>query len=288
MTCMRRGDFAAAWRISDAILEARRGSPEGCSSWPRHLQFVWNGDAVAGKRVLVRCYHGLGDTIQFVRLLAPLREHARETILWVQPVLCELLRSVRGVDRILPLHDGAPECDYDVDVELMELPHVLRLTPARIPRRVPYIYVTPADQPAPAAGTRRVGIAWRSGDWLRERSIPAKLLAPLAGVAAVQWFSLQYPAQPAPLALTDLACDDIESMAARMSMLDLVICVDTMVAHLAGALGIPVWTLLHDECDWRWMRERSDSPWYPTMRLFRQRESGNWRDVIDEVSRALA
>jgi hypothetical protein len=284
---MRRGDFAAAWQVSDEILRTRRQASEDCSDWPRHLQFVWKGDPVDDKRVLVRCYHGLGDTIQFVRLLAPLRQRASETTLWVQPALHELLPSVRGVDHVLPLHDGAPDCEYDVDVEVMELPHVLRLTEDQIPRAMPYIYVEPAAPLAHVPGTRRVGIVWRSGDWLAERSIPASLLAPLGEIAGVQWFSLQYPAVTAPLALAELACQDIASMAAKMLTLDLVITVDTMVAHLAGALGMPVWTLLHHDCDWRWMSERTDSPWYPTMRLFRQRAPGDWTTVIEDVAHAL-
>jgi hypothetical protein len=189
---------------------------------------------------------------------------------------------------LIPLHDGSPDCEYEVDVELMELPHVLRLTPAQIPRAVPYIYVEPAAASAPPAGTRRVGIAWRSGDWMPERSIPVALLAAFRKLGGVRWYSLQYPAEPAPLESIDLACEDIKTMAARMRTLDLVICVDTMVAHLAGALRIPVWTLLHHDCDWRWMCERADSPWYPTMRLFRQRSPGDWTEVIEEVSEALS
>jgi hypothetical protein len=292
-SAMRRGDFAEAWRICDAVLAERRG--RNCSTWPRHLQYVWNGSPVDGRRVLVRCYHGLGDTIQFVRLLAPLRARARRVTLWVQPALIELLGGVRGADELLPLHDGAPHADYDVDVELMELPHVLRLSERDLPGEIPYIYVSHA---APSRASRllsrasagvaelRVGLAWRAGDWDRRRSIPEAAIGRLLQVPRVQWVSLQYPDAP-PCNCEDQGCRDIRELGARMHGVDLVISADTMNAHLAGALGLPVWTLLPAECDWRWMTDRSDTPWYPTMRLFRQLRADGWDAVIDEVIDAL-
>src|SRR5215211_3290309 len=119
---MRRGDFAAAWKISDELLLARRDEDQ----WKlqRWQQSIWNGSDVAGKKVLVRCYHGLGDTIQFIRYAALLKTLAAEVIVWVQPSLIPLLRSVAGIDRLLPLHDGVPDVEYDVDVELNELPYL--------------------------------------------------------------------------------------------------------------------------------------------------------------------
>jgi hypothetical protein len=128
---MRRGDFASAWELSDRILRARAGVP--CWHLPRHEQWIWNGDPLGGKRVLVRCYHGLGDTAQFIRYLPALRRITREVYLWVQAELIPLVERVPGVDRILPLHDGTPEIDYDVDVEIMELAHVFRTTLDTIP-----------------------------------------------------------------------------------------------------------------------------------------------------------
>lgn len=290
---MLRGNFAAAWHISDAVLRRRLQHAVDCNAWSRHEQFVWRGQPVDGERVLVRCYHGLGDTLQFVRLLAPLRQRTREIVLWAQPVLLPLLQSVAGIDRLLPLHDGAVDVDYDLDVELMEIAHLLRLTPERIPNRVPYIHL--ASPPPPCGGgTGRghtplhVGLVWRSGNWAPERSIPRRFIAGLAAAHDVRWYSLQYPSERLPLDAIDWSCADIVQMAARIRSLDLLICVDTMAAHLAGAIAAPVWTLLHADCDWRWMRERSDTPWYPTMRLFRQRSAGNWRGVMDEVLAALA
>ncbi len=143
---MRRGDFAAAWNVSDQVLRARAGIP--CSPLvPRHFQYFWDGQPLDGKRVLVRCYHGLGDTIQFIRYAPLLRSLAREVIVWAQPKLIPLLRSVTGIDLLLPLNDVAPDVEFDTDVELMELPHVFRTTIATIPAEVPYLHVTPAPLP---------------------------------------------------------------------------------------------------------------------------------------------
>jgi hypothetical protein len=282
MEAMRRGDFDAAWCVSDALRRAGRIVPQRPDQ-PRHLQCVWDGTPVDGRRVLVRCYHGLGDTLQFVRLLPLLRERAREVVLWTQPALVELLATVDGVDRVEPMHDGAPDIARDVDVELMELPYILRLSRERIPARVPYLGVR---APARANGERkRVGLAWRSGAWDPARSIPDASLAPLADLD-VHWSSLQF-GHPPPAFADDLASADLAEQARRIAGLDLVISVDTMTAHLAGALGVPVWTLLPTPCDWRWMDASEDTPWYPTMRLVRQRRRGDWDEVVGRVAASL-
>src|SRR5215217_4156499 len=104
---MQHGDFARAWAISDTVLRERARVP--CAHWPRHLQYIWDGSSLKGKRVLVRCYHGLGDTVQFIRYAPQIRAIAREVIVWAQPALLPLLRTARGIDRLLPLHDGAPD-----------------------------------------------------------------------------------------------------------------------------------------------------------------------------------
>jgi hypothetical protein len=284
---MRRGDFAAAWNISDAVLLNRRDEDQ----WKleRWQQSIWNGSAVAGKRVLVRCYHGLGDTIQFIRYAALLKKLAAEVIVWAQPTLIPLLRGVSGIDRLLPLHDGVPEVEYDVDVELGELPYIFRTTMARIPADVPYIFVEPAK--LASNGRLRVGLIWESGDWDTRRSIPFLEVRRLASQApGIDWHILQreplragWDRKLGVISGGDNPLDD----ACVMRALDLVISVDTMTAHLAGALGQKTWTLLPFDSDWRWMLDRSDSPWYPTMHLFRQPEEGRWDAVIDEVGAAL-
>src|SRR5436309_8360053 len=145
---MRAGDFERAWEISDRVLRRRVASGETCWHWPRHLQFIWSGVPLTGQRVLVRCYHGLGDTIQFIRFAAPLREIAREVLVWAQPSLLPLLATAAGIDRALPLHDGIVEAEYDADIESMELPYALRTTLDSLPKRVPYPR-PPATSPAP-------------------------------------------------------------------------------------------------------------------------------------------
>lgn len=286
---MRRGDFDAAWRVCDAVLAERVRRRVDCSHAPRHLQFLWDGRPLAGRRVLVHCYHGLGDTLQFVRLLPRLHRLASRVVLWAQPALLGLLRGAAGIDHLEPLHDGAPDVLRDVDIELMELPHALRLRLDDIPRAVPYLHVPgPRPRPRPHGALPRIGLAWRAGDWNAARSLPPPLLARLGALRGVRWVSLQYPPEPAPLPAVEAGCRDLVELARRMRALDLVICVDTMTAHLAGALGLPVWTLLPEPCDWRWMEAREDSPWYPTMRLLRQPRPGDWAGLVARLAAELA
>jgi hypothetical protein len=279
---MRRGDFATAWNISDALLLSRRDEDQ----WKlqRWQQSIWNGNDVAGKRVLVRCYHGLGDTIQFIRYATLLKKVAAEVIVWVQPSLIPLLRGVNGIDRLLPLHDGVPEVAYDVDVELGELPFVFRTTLESIPAEVPYVFVQPAR--LESNGRLRVGLIWESGDWDSRRSVPFAEVRRLSAVTGVEWHILQrdplragWDGKLGVVSGGDNPLDDARVMRA----LDLVITVDTMTAHLAGALGQKTWTLLPYDPDWRWMLDRNDSPWYPTMRLFRQPAPERWDAVVDQV-----
>jgi hypothetical protein len=286
LEAMRRGDFSTAWKISDAQLLNRDTQDQ--SKLPRHFQNIWDGSSLTGKRVFVRCYHGLGDTLQFIRYAALLKEVAAEVIVWAQPSLIALLRTVKGIDQLLPLHDGVPDVEYDIDVELGELPHVFRTTLTDIPAEVPYIFV----EPAILRGDERfrVGLIWESGDWNTCRSVPFSEIQRLAHLPGIEWHILQREAWRAGwdgklgvISGGDNPLDDARVMRA----LDLVISVDTMTAHLAGALGQRTWTLLPYDADWRWMLKREDSPWYPTMRLFRQKEERRWDAVIDEVARAL-
>lgn len=275
-----RGDLAGAWVVSDRI-RARTGSRRDWSA-PRRLQAVWDGADFAGRRVLIRCYHGLGDTIQFIRYAPLLKAVAREVIVWVQPALLPLLRSAQGIDRLLPLHDGTPNAGYDVDIEVMELPYAFRSTLSTIPRDVPYLTAAAAALDAPRP---RIGIVWRAGDWDRRRSIPFPVVSTLFDVPGVSWYALQMEIAREERLPRLLIPDTrgIERLAEAIRGLDLVVTIDSMPAHLAGALGVPVWTLLPHAADWRWMVGRADSPWYPTMRLFRQSQAGEWGRVIEEI-----
>lgn len=283
---MRRGAFEDAWRISDRVLHARRGAP--CHHLPRHEQYIWDGSPLAGRRVLVRCYHGLGDTLQFIRYLPLVAAVAAKVTVWVQPGLIPLLERTPDMGRLLPLHDGEPGIPFDVDVELQELPHVFRSTLEDLPAAVPYLHVDPA--PLDGNGRLKVGLAWRAGDWAPHRSIPFERLAPLTS-QPVSWVVLQ--GEPGVRERPDgfgvvAGTRDLLDAARVTAALDLMITVDTMNAHLAGALGVPTWTLLPAESDWRWMIGRDDTPWYPTMRLFRQARAGEWDPVVGAVAAALA
>jgi len=285
---MRRGEFEAAWRISDQVgrsnsLDDRR---------PRHFQTVWSGASLRRKRVLIRCHRGLGDTIQFIRYAPLVKAIAAEVVVSAQAELLPLLQTMPAIDRLTVLDDDNDRPRYDVDIEVMELPYALRTRPATIPSDVPYLHVPQSTLPA---GDRlAVGIVWAAGDWDRRRSIPLPQLAPLAAVAEMKLFAFQRGAalgKTEHLPINHLNWRDVVHEAALLRALDLLISVDTLPAHLAGALGVPVWLLLHADPDWRWMREREDSPWYPTMRLFRQTQQGVWQPVLECVAaelRALA
>jgi hypothetical protein len=282
---VRRGAFERAWEINDVILRSHAGRP--CWHLPRHEQYVWNGAPLDGRRVLVRCYHGLGDTLQFIRYAPLIGARASEVIVWAQPRLLPLLRGMAGIDRCLPLHDGDVGIPYDVDVEVMELPYVFRTVIETIPAEVPYLRVGPAA--LMPSDRMKVGIIWRAGDWSPLRTVPFRVLAPLLALP-VSWYVLQsecglgeWPAGRGIVAGTN----DLLELAQVMRSLDLVISIDSMPAHLAGALATPVWTLLPADADWRWMEGRDDSPWYPTMRLFRQKQRSEWEPVIARVTRKL-
>jgi hypothetical protein len=290
MAAMRAHDFARAWRISDRDLVRLRASGSGKHTGPRHLQTIWRGEPLDGRHVLVRCYHGLGDTIQFVRFLPALRRVAGTVTLWAQAELLALLDDFPGIDRLLPLHDGTPEVAFDVDIEVMELAHALRATPTDIAAAVPYLR-EPAAAPHPALAAEpdafAVGLVWDVGNWEHQRAIPPHLLATLGDIPSIRLYSLRPGAWSDPcLRITDAAGASIASLAATMRRLDLVVTVDTMTAHLAGALGHAVWTLLPTPSDWRWGAGVS-TPWYPTMRLFRQAVPGDWTAPLAAVARAL-
>ncbi len=285
MDHMRSGLFEEAWRISDAVLHSAAVTQNPCE--PRHLQRVWDGTDVDGRHVLVRCYHGLGDTLQFIRFMRQLRARAQRVTVWAQAPLLPLLATVDGIDCLLPLHDGDPEVRRDVDVELMEVPHVLRTTVDTLPS-APYIRAPTA--PPIRSERPRVGLVWRAGTWAPHRSIAFADLAPIVSLPAT-WLVLQGAdalRECPPRFGVACGTDSIVDLAAVLhSSVDLLITIDSMPAHLAGALGTRVWTLLPADADWRWMSGRDDSPWYPTMRLYRQTAAGDWAPVIRSVANTL-
>ena len=285
---MLRGEFGAAWSISDILLRRHLAAPRAAINVPRHQQVIWNGASLQGKRVLVRCYHGLGDTIQFVRYVRLLKEIAAQITIWAQPSLISLLSTVYGIERMIPLHDGTPDCDYEADVEVMELPYVFRTTIETIPARVPYFHVDPS---ALDDCKMKVGLVWRGGDWDPRRDVPFDMLTQLNELQEISFYVLQqevsaFEHHESFKTILPPGADALTT-ARVMRALDLVISIDSMPAHLAGALGVRTWTLLQKDADWRWMIDRNDSPWYPTMRLFRQQQAGDWQPVVAQVKRTL-
>jgi hypothetical protein len=289
---MLAGQFSDAWRESDAIRERGNADPHR----------FWNGEPLEGKRVMLRCLHGYGDAIQFLRYVPLIREQAAELTIEVSPAFAPLARHIAGVERVVTWHTEADQVPaWDLQVEVMELPYLFRSTLNALPGTMPYVEI-PAPLIAKAAAIMRssnflrVGVAWCGGDWNPARSLPFEALSPLLDIAEVSLWSLQGGSNSA--ALRDTAkrggMQDVEAcgtgllpLAAALANLDLVISVDTMAAHLAGAMGKPVWLLLQHAADWRWMTARQDSPWYPTMRLLRQTHPGDWTGVVHAVRRWL-
>jgi hypothetical protein len=290
MMAMLQGDFEAAWQESDAI--RRRGAPD------EHR--VWQGENLAGRRVIVRCLHGFGDIVQFARY-APMLKQLAATVTWEVPP--EMLQSASCFCTVDRVREWNQECgrDWDVQLEITELPYIFRTTVSDLPIATNYIRLPRniVHQVSRELGSNvapRIGVVWVAGTWNQSRSIPLEALSPIFQVHGCEFWNLQ----GGPSRYLDLegecgvslrdspACDQgILRLAAVISQLDLVVTVDTLAAHLAGALGIPVWLMLQHAADWRWMTDRSESPWYPSMRIFRQPRPGAWGDVVASIVEGL-
>ena len=261
----------------------------------------WHGEPLRGARILLYSEQGLGDTVQFLRYVPMVQAAGGKVILEVQPQMRRLAAQLPGAVELIC--SGEPLQQLDWHCPLMSLPLAFGTTLDTIPARVPYLTIPQeADTACAIAGKEcglRVGIAWAgSPGHMRDRfrSIPLELLRPLFGLAGAQFFALQVGPAAEELKVAgvlagviDLApkIEDMADTAALIANLDLVIAVDTAVAHLAGALGKPVWVMLPLAPDWRWLLDREDSPWYPTMRLFRQSMLGDWVSVVEAVRCAL-
>jgi len=274
---MRTGNHPLAWRISDEALKSRDPATRDDPHLPYHLRWVWNGEEIDGKHVLVRCYHGLGDTLQFARFLPELARRAASVMLEVQPRIACLFSSFL-ID-IHPFDPARPLPPAEVDIEIMELPQALRLTPGETS---PIWLETDAFSLPP----RTIGICTRSGDWDPDRSIPAHLLAFLAETHPI--LALDLDRSPLPALNPGGSPYDIPATAALLAGCNLVITVDTMIAHLAGAMGKPLILLLKHHHDWRWQTLAGQCEWYPDFRLLVQPEPGAWHLLVPQIAKEIS
>ncbi len=270
---------------------------------PQFSQPLWDGSYLEGKVIYIHGEQGFGDTIQFIRYIPLVAERGGRVIVASQKVLLQLVKSVEGISEIIT--EGAPLPKFDVHCPLLGLPLAFETNLETIPSKVPYLSVDSelikkwgeklhSDKPV-----LKVGLAWAGNQSHKKdifRSINLEQFAPFGGLDGIVFYSLQKGRgseqaknPPKGMKLIDLMDDvkDFSDTAAIIENLDLVISVDTAVAHLAGALGKPVWTLLPFTPDWRWMLNREDSPWYPTMRLFRQPALRDWDSVFRRVADEL-
>jgi len=301
------GDLAQGWPLYESRFRLQHlGSLQRSLDMPR-----WSGsEPLEGKSIFVYAEQGIGDALQFCRYLQLLAARGARVVFEVQPTLLNLMRTLTTPVTLVDAGQPAPRCDYFSP--LLSLPLAFGTTLDSIPDGVPYLA---ADGAAVSAWRQRLaelpgfklGLNWQGNPdaerqaWVRGRSFALREAAPLAGVPGVSLVSLQKGAGAGQrlevdfgarlLELTDpldTGPEALSDTAALMLGLDLVITSDTALAHLAGALGVPVWVVLHAVPDWRWLTERSDTPWYPSMRLFRQREAGDWPEVFDRVAAQLA
>ena len=258
----------------------------------------WSGQALTGLRVAAHADGGSGDVIHFARYMPRLVADAAEVTVVCRPRLQRLLRPVMDGARVVA--DLGEDAAFDIQIPFSSFPFAFDMSPRTVECEVPYL-VAEADRVAawaPRLGGRdfKVGVCWRGNqDWRADphRSVPLDALAPLAALAGVRLISLQGSEHEAPdwplerLPDLDAGPDGFLDTAAVMTQLDLIVTCDTSIAHLAGALGCPTCLMLQPVPEWRWMLERADSPWYPAMRLFRQRRTDDWGDVVEQVAAAI-
>jgi tetratricopeptide (TPR) repeat protein len=302
MLMLRRGDYAGGW----PLFENRKITTIGRPNYRKLPVTEWNGEALHGKRFLIVREQGVGDQIQFIRYASVLAACGAHVHALVAPELASLAATVPGVSRVLDTlpDDATITRDYDFWCDVMSLA-------GRFPGEpfidTPYMHADAQQAEAWRArvgalapdARRRIGLVWAGNPqhhFDTFRSVPLKTLQPLAALAGNAWFAIQKGPGAAQLAEQKQAwpihavgdeLHDFAATAALIASLDLVITVDTSVAHLAGALGKPVWVLLAAQPDWRWGKDRSDSAWYPSARVFRQTTLGDWSNVVSELTDAL-
>ena len=273
--------------------------------YPTFQQPRWDGSSLNGKSILVHAEQGFGDTIQFVRYLPMVRAQGGYVIFKCQPNLFRLLQSYNGFDEIIEqMPTSESTVQFDVHIPMLSLPGIFGTTLETIPANAPYITADPKLETLwrMQIGQNedfRIGIVWAGNPknkWGRKRSSSLADFAPLTDIPGLTFYSLQKgtasaeafnPPEKMKLINLESELNDFTDTTAVIANLDLVISVDTAVAHLAGSIGKPIWNLLYFAPDWRWLQNRDDSPWYPGMRLFRQTRPNDWSGVFEQVKKAL-
>jgi tetratricopeptide (TPR) repeat protein len=283
-------EYVWLWKTNDYIKRRRNFTQP---SWDRPETDI------RGRTLLLYAEYGFGDTIQFIRYAPLIAERGAKVIVECQRDLASLLQNTEGIQEVIPYGEQLPE--FDSHCSLMMLPALFNTAIGDIPNKVPYLDRQPVlirkwrEKLGDDTAKLKAGIAW-SGVSTRKKFCPLETFAPLAQLTGISFYSLQkgeavkeasHP--PNGMRIYDYTeeMNDFSDTAALIENLDLVISIDTSVAHLAGALGKPVWTLLPFVPDWRWMLNRNDSPWYPTMKLFRQPAHGDWESVIARIAETL-
>jgi len=296
MTLLQMGEFPRGWAESEWRWQTEQFTPFNCPQ-PR-----WDGKEILDKTLLVHTEQGAGDAMQFVRYMPLVAGRCQRVILVCMPTLTPLFATIEEIDEIKPPGEiGLNE--FDAYIPLMSLPYLFETTAHTIPATIPYLAVPESylhKHPLPATDRLKVGIAWGGSPTHkndRHRSCKLTDFLPILQTPGIDFYSLQKGDRaselkdlPPEIKIADLSegLQDYGDTAAIISQLDLVVGVDTSVVHLAGALGKTVWTLLCFNADWRWMVTDSESPWYPTMKLFRQSQPDDWHSVFAQVRDALS
>ncbi len=295
------GKFNEGWKEYEWRCRIRGISPNLPFDRP-----LWDGSHdISGRTLLIYAEQGFGDVIQFIRYVPLISRLGAKVIIECQNELVSLLSAVDGVSEVYGR--GEPLTDFDLQSPILSLPYLLGTDIATIPRDIPYIIPENslvdkwrASMSKYESADMKVGLAWAGKPSHKRdlyRSFPLSVYAPLAGFKNITFFNLQkddtaqdVKSHPEDMNLVELMGEvsDFSDTAAFIENLDLVISADTAVAHLAGAMGKPVWTLLPYAPDWRWLLDRSDSPWYPTMKLFRQSKPMDWADAIQKICSELS
>ena len=289
---LKVGDFENGWKEFEWRLHKENFKQQNRFATAPNK---WNGDALNGKKILVWCEQGLGDTIQCVRYLPLIKERGGYIIFECQRELIPLLKEYPGIDEMrerFSVEDNA----FDVHIPLMSLPMIFYPSVGTMQAEEGYIHADTSLQKTwseKISTTKiKIGIVWQGSALNKSnsyRSCSVDNFTTLAELNNVQLFSLQHINNEVPLPSTIIPLHDngFSDLAAIIASLDLVISIDTAVAHLAGALGCPVWVALSEMHDWRWMAEKTETQWYPSMKLFRQKKFGDWDSVFSEMALAI-